>query len=353
MVDKASVRVREIAFSRAEQVQFQRWLANDKVTADEMMDRCGERIRPFAAGRHVLAIQDTTKCNYQRHAGRTNGLGIIKGGSGFLVHPVLAVDADDGSCLGLVGAQFLLRPQYQDTYRQKLPIEQKDSMRWLRGAETARRYLDRAAHVTVIADRESDIYEEWVRIPDERVDLLTRACRDRMLPDGNTLFAYAGALPIAYCYEIDLPAVKGKRGARRARVELRFGQVTIKRPKHCTNSFAPPSISLGLVDVREIPAPNCKDEPIHWLLLTTHSIDSVERAVQLVGWYRQRWNIDIDQSWRLSRIRGDGKGFIFGWWQASPRRRRCANGPEGRDGVGVGMNQLGWTATGSRNQAAG
>jgi hypothetical protein len=52
MVDKSSVRVRRVASTRAEEVQFQRWLANGKVTPEEMMEQCGERIRPFAAGRH-------------------------------------------------------------------------------------------------------------------------------------------------------------------------------------------------------------------------------------------------------------------------------------------------------------
>lgn len=292
MVDKSSVRVRQVASTRAEEVQFQRWLANDKVTPEEMMAQCGERIRPLVAGRHVLAIQDTTKCNYQRHAGRTTGLGILRNGRGFHLHPVLAVDADSGACLGLVGAELLLRMEEQVANYQALPIEQKDSFRWLRGATSARRYLDQAAHVTVIADRESDIYEEWARIPDERIDLLTRACRDRMLAGGGMLFAFSDTLPAACCYRLDLKAVKGKRAKRQAKMELRFGSVTIKRPRNCSDPGAPPLITLNLVDVREIPDPTCRDEPIHWRLLTTHAVNSAEEAIQLVEWYRQRWQIE-------------------------------------------------------------
>ena len=58
------------------------------------------------------------------------------------------------------------------------------------GAQTAKRYLDTARHVTVVADRESDIYEEWERLPEVGFDLLTRACRDRALAGGGYIAGY-------------------------------------------------------------------------------------------------------------------------------------------------------------------
>jgi hypothetical protein len=294
MVSLGTVRIRQLARNRRERVQYGRWLRNEKVTPEEMMACCGERVRALAAGRHVLAIHDTSEANYQRHAGRTRGLGTVGNGSdaGFYVHPVLAVDADTGACLGLVGAQLWLRTEAKAADYRKQPIETKESYRWLRGAETAKRYLDTAAHVTVVADRESDIYEEWARLPSVGFDLLTRASSDRVVAGGGRLFAFTDSLPVVHHYEFAVPALPGKRAARQARMELRFGRVTIQRPRICSDPDAPASVTLSVVDVREIPDPSCQDEPIHWRLLTTHPIESIEDALRLVGWYRQRWNIE-------------------------------------------------------------
>ena len=53
--------------------------------------------------------------------------------------------------------------------------------------------LSQARIVTIVADRESDIYEEWARLPDERTHLLTRACHDRVLAGTDTtLYRWLG-----------------------------------------------------------------------------------------------------------------------------------------------------------------
>src|ERR1700679_3634415 len=217
---------------------------------------------PLTAGRHVLAIQDTTELNYQHHCGRTCGLGTVGNGrdAGLFLHPVLALDAETGACLGLVGAKLWLRktakaPNYRD-----LRIEAKESFRWLEGAQMAKQALDLAAHVMVVADRESDIYEEWVRLPDRCFDLLTRACRDRAIVGGGSLFAFTDTLPLAGRFHLELPARPGKRAAREAKMELRFGSVTIKRPRHCSDRAAPETLTLRIVDVREATPPDNGDE---------------------------------------------------------------------------------------------
>ncbi len=293
MVSARTVRIRQLAPTRAAMMRAQRWLANEKVTAPEVMAHCGERVGRLAAGRHVLAIQDTSEVNYQRHAGRTRGLGTVGNGrdAGLFVHPVLAVDAESGACLGLVGAELWLRTHAKAANHRAVPIEAKESFRWLRSAEMARHRLSHAAHVTMIADRESDIYEEWVRLPRAGFDLLTRACQDRALEGGGYLFAFTDGLPVAHRYSFTLPARPGKRTARQAQMELRFGTVTIKRPRNGGDRTAPEGVTLRVVDVREVGAP-AGEEPVHWRLLTTHHLDTVADALRLVGWYRLRWTIE-------------------------------------------------------------
>ena len=268
-------------------------MRNAAVTAREMLTTAAARLAPLAAGRHVLAIQDTTELNFEAHARRTRGLGVVGNGvdQGFFLHPVLVASAEaGGGVLGLADAQlWCRRKRKQKNYRQ-LPIEEKESYRWLVGAERAKAALASAAMVTVIADAESDIYEEFARIPDARTQLLTRACRDRTLASGASLYEHADALPEQYCYTLALPATK-KRTARVARMALRYGSVTICRPANRPDKSLPDEITLFLVDAREIDPP-AGVEPVHWRLLTTHVVTTLDQARQIVDWYCRRWAIE-------------------------------------------------------------
>jgi hypothetical protein len=158
-------------------------------------------------GRHVLAIQDTTVLRSE-------------GGGGEYLHAVLALDAQDGAILGLIGGCFLERKGGRRAARRSAPIEEKESFRWLEGADQAASVCAGAASITVIADRESDIFEAFALRP-ERVELLVRAAHDRALADGHALFARADALPAMGRAELELPAKPGRR-RRTAQLEIRF-----------------------------------------------------------------------------------------------------------------------------------
>ena len=67
--------------------------------------------------------------------------------------------------------------------------------------------------VTIIDDREGDIYEKWARLPDRRTHLLTRACRDRTVVGGGTLFTIMAGFTEKHRFKLDLPTRPGKRGA--------------------------------------------------------------------------------------------------------------------------------------------
>lgn len=287
MVSQQTVCLRRLAGTRAREVQFGRWLANDKVTSQALLANAYARTGAVAAGRHVLAIQDTSELNHQAHAGRVRGLGTVGNGSdkGMFIHPLLAVDATDGACLGLAHLHHWIRTKKAHPHYRRLPIEDKESYRWLKVAEAGKQCLSEAAMVTIVADRESDIYEEWARLPDERTHLITRVCRDRTLATGGKLFAWIDAQPVQGTYSFDAPARPGKRSAHRARLTIRFGRVAIKRPASCSDKQAPQQIELSVIEVKELPDSVIgNEEPIHWRLLSTHPIACFEDALRCVGW---------------------------------------------------------------------
>ncbi len=128
-----------------------------------------------------------------------------------------------------------------------------------------------------------------------------RSMHNRMLTDGTPLAACCAGWQEQRRYTIDVP-VRGTQPARQATVRLRFGTVSLRRPGSVAADRAA-ALSLSVVDVKEV-GPPAGQEPVQWRLLTTHLVSSVEQARQIVAWYRRRWTIDIDQAWRLSRIKG-------------------------------------------------
>jgi Transposase DDE domain len=303
MVERQTVCLQKLSDDRAQRARFERFLKNQRVRMAEMVDRIGERMAALVRGRHVLAIQDTTELNYQAKAGRKQQLGTVGNGTdvGLFVHPVLVVDAVDGGCLGLAHAQVWRRKKAKAANYRELPIEKKESYRWLVAADGAKQALAEARMITHVTDREGDIFEQMDRLPDDKNHLLTRASQDRALVGGGRLFATLDGWEKKGRYTVDLPAREGKRSARRAVLEIRFGTVDICRPLACSDPAAPSSIRMTAIDVREIDAP-AGEEPVHWRLLTTHSVTEVHKAREVIDWYRGRWN--IEQLFRTMKRQG-------------------------------------------------
>src|SRR5271157_4274914 len=192
MVERSTVRLRQLACHRAEEVKFGRFLRNDRVSVEALNRGAGERVGRLAQGcHHVLAIQDTTELNFQRHAGRTHGLGPVGNGTdqGLFLHPLLAIEADGERCLGLAWAKLWVRRGKIQTARRQRPIGQKESQRWQDAIAAAERVLGAAELVTVVSDREADIYESWARPRPANLHLLARAAQNRSLVSGQLLFA--------------------------------------------------------------------------------------------------------------------------------------------------------------------
>jgi hypothetical protein len=270
-------------------MRITRFLHNPKVTAGEMMSVALARTCAQVAGRHVLAVQDTS------------ALRVDENGVGLSFHAVLAVDANDGTVLGLVDNLFLTRRGGARASRKQRDFEAKDSRRWLSGAERASALADAgAACVTVVEDREGDIYECFAFKP-ANVEKLVRAAQDRCLADGSLLFAKADAWDEAGRMAVELPAAAGRK-ARRAELSVSFGRVEIMRPaSRKAADGLPETIAVTLVIGRELTPPEGQ-EPALWFLLTTHRVSDLADARRIIGFYRLRWT--IEQLFRTMKTKG-------------------------------------------------
>jgi len=294
---KRTMCVHALGENRSEARRFGRFLDNDAVSAHEMLVHAGRLTGARAAGRQVLAIADSSEVNFAGHAGRKRGFGTVGNGEdiGVFLHPVIAVDAEQGGLIGLVGAEVMNRTGGKVGPRKQRAADDKESRRWLTGAETASVMLEQAAMVTLVEDREGDIYDQFARCP-ANVHLLVRAARDRALKEGGPrLFERCAGWPVVAHDQITVrhkrdPITKAERMGRTAVVALRFGEVTLRRPGEADHGL-PASMTVRVVDVAELDPPSPR-ERIHWCLLTTHQMQTAEDARRIVSWYQQRWTIE-------------------------------------------------------------
>jgi hypothetical protein len=215
-VGQAGVRVRWLGGDRAGEIRITRFLRNERVSVAAMMASAGGRTAALVKGRHMLAIQDTTTL---RDDGKKNSL---------VLHPTIAVEADDGALLGLVDAQVLRRNGGKKKLRKSRAFAEKESRRWLESMQSAACLREAGASaVTSVMDREGDVYQVFAQRP-AGVDLLVRAAQDRVLADGAHLFDCTTKRHQLGRMTVDLPAAPG-RAARTATLALRVRPVEIAR----------------------------------------------------------------------------------------------------------------------------
>ena len=260
--------------------------------ASHAASRTSERV----VGREIIVVQDTSELILGGRRAKANGYGPVgKGGGtrGLLLHAALALDADNDALLGLVEAQVWNRNKGKVTPRRSRATADKESQRWLSVAARASKALSAARSITVISDRESDIYEHFAQRP-ANVELIVRSSWNRKidLPSGAStqIFAFVDGLPEAARFSVTIPAAPGRK-ERTAVLALRFSPVTLCKPHPSPAPDLPDTIRLTMVDVREVSSGH-DGKPIHWRLLTSHVVASPKKARRIVDLYRKRWTIE-------------------------------------------------------------
>jgi hypothetical protein len=304
IVASGSLKPREFGKTRAGELAAHRLLSSEAFEPTALLVPHVTRTAAACRGRRVVAAQDTSEINFDRSRRPAAGLGPTGNTDirGFFVHPLVAVDADEETVLGVAGARIWTRGDNPTPDHRGIPFDEKESRRWLDAAELAARHLACvAAQVVVVADRESDIYPMFARRP-EVIDLVVRATHDRMLAGGGSLFAAPAAWPPLGTAQVKLASTRLGDKGRTASVAIKAGTVTIKRPKTAVDRFDPVTLTLALVEVREASVPNGAGKPLLWHLLTTLPVNTLADAQEVVRFYRLRWR--IEEVFRLMKSDG-------------------------------------------------
>lgn len=259
----------------------------------------------------VLAVQDTTSLDYTTHTD-TTGLGPLEHPAhrGIFVHSALVVDPQGGVPLGLISQHTWARdPEAigKSKKRKELPVEAKESARWLRSLKETEARLSPGVRVLTVADREADVYELFALAATLHGDWLIRARHDRQLADDERrLLDVVEHAPVCAHTTVTLPRTD-QREARQATLAVRRAQVVLVPPKRPGQTIArwwadhpdaerlaPDTlrpVRVGVVLVEEVDAPEGV-KPVRWLLLTSRAVETAEQALACVGDYRLRWLVE-------------------------------------------------------------
>ncbi len=297
-----------------------RFFQNENVEIGEILaaHRCKTAQR---AKKHktILAVQDTSYFVYTSHP-KTEGLCkmSLKNGknvkkiysNGLMVHTCLAVTTE-GLPLGLLDQKIFLRKlRSKKTGKANphdyLPVEEKESYRWLESLENTKEVMGHTDIVTV-CDREADLYDFFKYSHQIGAPVLVRAKADRTInrssryaqKEVTKLWDHMRQQPETGSYTIDIPKRSKtkhckEREARTATVTVRFGSFIFNpprnNPKHNTEPL--PDLEMNAIYVLE-PNPPDGEEPVEWMLLTDLPVTSYEETYEKVMWYCLRWRIEM------------------------------------------------------------
>jgi len=281
-----------------------RFVGNDEVTTEAITEitrnitlKNINDVKPS-----VLLIPQDTSCLNYTNLKATDGLGNIGSSNkafGIEVHSAIAI-SEEGEIFGLLSQKLWTRlPETygkSDTTRHKLPIEEKESYKWLETLEKASASFPEGTKAIHICDREGDIYEFFCKAEKDGVKYLCRRFQNRSVVDQTErtkLDDFVNALPKAGSINVNVPRDSHtNRKARNTEIEIKFGKCKIaKASKLKGNKGLPDYVEVYVVSAVEVDPPQGQ-EKIFWQLITNVPTASLEDAVTRIQWYTQRWKIE-------------------------------------------------------------
>ena len=232
----------------------------------------------------VLCLQDTTELDFNGQD--IDGLGPLsyEAQRGMYLHATYAVSPRRVP-LGVLNAWMWAREAKKASSPRGGLLE---SVRWLEGYERLAELAAElpATKLVCVGDRESDLLALLVKARDmgHAADYLLRCQHNRALPEGGKLWdEVMGSVPLGRI-GFELPAGRGRK-ARTVEQELRAQRVRLgdRQGGH---------VEVTCLIASEIDAP-VGAKPVIWRLLTNRDAVTLAEAVELVDWYRTRWEVEM------------------------------------------------------------
>jgi hypothetical protein len=201
----------------------------------------------------------------------------------------------EGLPLGLTAAKFWSRDKFKGTRALKrkinptrVPIEQKESMRWLDNMRLSTELSGAPERCVHIGDRESDIYELYCLAGELGTKFLIRSCVDRLAEDGaTTISKVMAAIQASGTHDIRFRDAQGK--GQQAALSIRFATMTVRPPIGKQKKYR--HQQLQIIHAEELNPPKGR-APVFWKLITNLPVATHAEAVHKLEWYALRWKIE-------------------------------------------------------------
>lgn len=244
----------------------------------------------------MLTIQDTTEAHYRgNRTSKFLGSMTYEHQKGFFLHNHVVL-TPSGNPLGLFDQfHFSRSPETLGTLKAKRksrPFEEKESYRWLAQFERLQTAMADFPSVKVvdICDREADIQELLQARRYDHVHYLIRSRGDRKAEGSDlTIRQEVARTPVIGTYQVEVRDQKGKH-ERTATLSVQATRLTVNVRIAYKRHLVPTVITVLLAT--ETDAPEGTD-PLDWLLVTSLEVNSLEDALQVVGFYALRWRIEL------------------------------------------------------------
>lgn len=298
-----------ISETASERRSYYRILQNDSVNESSLITPITQDCLTFCKGKNIVVLHDTCEFNLTSHSNRIRkGTGLGKTAKddilGFLLHGSLSIDFESGMALGFSDIQIWDRSHLKNTTvkernHAQQPIAEKESNKWLKAVRNSEVILKEAASITFVSDRESDIYNLYCCHKQDNVTYVVRCHFDRKTITGSTIKEVLAETTEKHRYDLEiLGDVRTNVKRHIATMSLKWATVAIAAPVGNVDKTLPKSIDITVVEAREID----NEQGIHWILLTTKKIGSIEDAMKIIQTYKYRWY--IEQLHRLLKTEG-------------------------------------------------
>ncbi len=245
----------------------------------------------------LLVLHDMTEISYEGAVGDMGLIGKVGRNTicGILMHSSLVVTLQ-GLPLGLAAVKFWTRSKFKGTNALKrkinptrVPIEQKESIRWLQNVQQATALLDCPDRCIHVGDRESDIYELFCAATQLNTHFLIRTCADRLCGDGSqTVGQPMAATPSKGLHRVEFRDQHGR--ICQALLALSFRRLRLLPSRAKRSRY--PELTVTVIHAREKGTPKGRD-PIDWKLVTDMPVRTRTEAIEKLHWYALRWKIEV------------------------------------------------------------
>lgn len=287
-----------------------RFLSNERVDEGDILKGHFQATRDRYARSEgpVPVLHDTTEFTFQRESPDRIGItynvnsgrdkkGRIRAHTvcGILMHSSLAVTTD-GLPLGLAAVKFWSRKKFKNIAALKkkvnltrIPIEKKESVRWLENMKQSMELLGTADRCVHIGDRESDIYELFCTGQQINTHFLIRTCVDRLAGDGNhTVGDDMAEAKIRGRHRIEVHDANGN--SETTELEIKYERLQLLPPIGKQKQYPPLELTVLHAQERDNPKHRKK---IDWKLITDLPVRTMKDAIEKLKWYALRWKIEV------------------------------------------------------------